>query len=398
MIAEATPAALQDTVTEHSIWDIAVVGAGPAGAMAAHELARLGCSVLLLDRHGFPRWKVCGACVSPGAQDVLGGAGLTGILTELGARPLEHLEVRGWGRRARLPLRGSVALSRIALDAALVRQAAAVGARLVEKVRVRLGPRHPDLVRLAVGHSGGSTEIKARIAIAADGLRSGILAQAGVGGRRDESSTPTRVGLGAVFGSASSEYGHGTIHMAVAEEGYVGLARVEDGSLDVAAALDPIFLRTSASPGKAIDHILEKASYPPLVGSPATGWRGTKPLNHKPRRIGAHRLFAVGDAAGYVEPFTGEGMCWALAGARALAPIAARASRRWHDGYPREWTDTYRSTIAESQRLCSAAAWTLRRPRLSRLAIEALGRFPWAAGPLVGKAAIPPKPPLWRPS
>jgi flavin-dependent dehydrogenase len=398
MMAEPTPAALRDTATEHSIWDIAVVGAGPAGAMAAHELARLGCSVLILDRDTFPRWKVCGACLSPGAQEVLRAAGLGGMLTELGASPLDHLEVRGWGRRARLPLRGSVALSRIALDAALVGRAERMGARLVEGVRVRLGPRHPDFVQLRVGHAGGSTEINARIAIAADGLRSGLLAQAGVGGHPDEPSKEARVGLGAVFRSPRSEYGPGTIHMAAAEEGYVGLARVEDGSLDVAAALDPVFLRKSPSPAEAIDHILESASYPPLGRTPAVGWKGTKPLNHRPRKIAAHRLFAVGDAAGYVEPFTGEGMCWAMAGGRALAPIAARASQRWHEGHAREWTDTYRSTISESQRLCSAAAWTLRRPGLSRLVIGALGRFPGVAAPLVGRAATPPKLSHRRPS
>ncbi|HEY7428386.1 MAG TPA: FAD-dependent oxidoreductase, partial [Gemmataceae bacterium] len=57
-------------------WDVVVVGAGPAGAMAAHELARRGCAVLLVDRAAFPRWKVCGCCLNGHALVTLQAAGL----------------------------------------------------------------------------------------------------------------------------------------------------------------------------------------------------------------------------------------------------------------------------------------------------------------------------------
>jgi flavin-dependent dehydrogenase len=378
--------------SSETVWDVAVVGAGPAGAMTAYELSRTGCSVVLMDREAFPRWKVCGACISPGAQEVLREAGLGGLFAGLGGSPLEHLEVRGWNQRARIALKGSVALSRAALDSALAEAAAEQGATFVQGVRVRWGPPHPDYALLKAQRADGPVDIRARVVVAADGVRSGLLAQAGLQGPNEGLTGKTRVGLGAVFNSSESEYSSGTIHMAVGDAGYVGLVRTEDGSLDVAAAVDPEFLRTSSSPGEAVNNLLCKASFSPLFGNPSDGWKGTRLLCHRPRHLGAVRLFAVGDAAGYVEPFTGEGICWALAGARALAPIVARAVQKWHAGFLGEWSDTYGLTVAPSQRLCSATAWTLRRPALSRVAVGVLGRFPWMAAPLVGRAATAPQP------
>jgi len=71
-------------------WDVVVVGAGLAGALAAHGLARRGVRVLLVEQRLFPRWKVCGACLSPQALAALDGAGLAGLVVGQGAWP--------WGR------------------------------------------------------------------------------------------------------------------------------------------------------------------------------------------------------------------------------------------------------------------------------------------------------------
>ena len=77
----------------HRLWDAIVVGAGPAGAMAARELARTGISVLLVDRARFPRYKVCGGCLNPRALRLLRKAGLGGLMARLGAVPLTKLRV-----------------------------------------------------------------------------------------------------------------------------------------------------------------------------------------------------------------------------------------------------------------------------------------------------------------
>ncbi len=117
-------------------WDAAVVGAGPAGAVAARELARRGRSVLLIDKATFPRWKVCGCCLNGSALDTLAAVGLGDLPARCGAVPLERVRLEAGGRGAELPLPGGVALSREAFDAALVRAAVAAGVAFLPGTRV----------------------------------------------------------------------------------------------------------------------------------------------------------------------------------------------------------------------------------------------------------------------
>ncbi len=88
----------------------------------------------------------------------------------------------------------------------------------------------------------------------------------------------------------------------------------------------------------------------------------------------------LGDAAGYVEPITGEGIAWALASARAIAPLALQAIERWHPRQGLAWSDTHRRLVLHRQLVCRASAIVLRQPWLTRLAFEVLSRAPGAAG------------------
>jgi len=289
------------------VWDSVVVGAGPAGAMTALELGRAKKRVLLIDRGAFPRWKVCGATLSPGVKDLLVDAGLGGLLSTLGASALHRLRLGGWSMQADLPLNGSISISRYALDAALIREARRSGVYFCPEARGRLGPVSSDRRFLEVTAGGAQIEVQTRAVVAADGLGSRLMAQAGVPSEVPATSRRRLVGLGGVFSPSPSSYPAGVIHMAVGEAGYVGLSRVEDGSLNVAAALDPTILREKGSPGELVQSLLSECGWPGLPDTPSEGWKGTPELTRRPRQPGAERLFAVGDAGGYVEPFTGEG-------------------------------------------------------------------------------------------
>jgi flavin-dependent dehydrogenase len=379
---------------QNRLWDAVVVGAGPAGSMSAHQLCRLGKAVLLLDRKTFPRRKVCGATISPGVPVLLARMGLPDLLEEAGAQSLQTLQLGGWNRQARLSLNGSMALSRSVLDSALVRAAMHEGAVFCSGARARLGTLLGDRRCLHVTVGVKQLEIPARLVIAADGLASGLMAEAGWPSRPSGAGRRLLVGIGAAFPPSTTGFEAGVIHMAVGQQGYVGLVREEDGSLNVAAALDAEALKRATSPEEVVNSLLGRGGWPalPNEGDSGTGtgrWKGTPGLTRRPGRLGADRLLAVGDAAGYIEPFTGEGVLWGLAGAGALAPLAARATERWTSDLLREWVSTHQRMMGRAQRLCRLTSWTLTRPILARSALRLLVRHPWLAGPFIRRVGSP---------
>lgn len=391
MLAGAVGVVLEGFVKRRagSIWDAVIVGAGPAGAMVAYELSRTGRKVLLLDRGSFPRWKTCGATLSLGAQRLLEEVGLGDLLSSLGATPLHTLRLGGWSTTAKISLHGPVAISRTALDSALIEAALKQGALFRPESRAKLGALEGDRRILEVSFAAGKELISARVVIAADGLNSGLMAQAGVPARTPASARRRVIGLGGVFPEPGPGFEPRSIHMALGEEGYVGMVRVEDDSLNVAAALSADAIRASESPGQLVNSLLRAGGWPELTGSPADGWKGTPELTRRPERPGAERLFAVGDAAGYVEPFTGEGMFWALSGARALAPLVARSAECWNPGLLNSWASVHAELVGKAQLICRATAWTLARPFLSRTLLRVLRNHPNLAGPLVQRVGAP---------
>ncbi|HVK09715.1 MAG TPA: FAD-dependent monooxygenase, partial [Gemmataceae bacterium] len=321
------------------VWDAAVVGAGPAGSVAARELARRGLAVLLIDRAAFPRPKVCGCCLNNSALGTLAAVGLGELAGRCGAVPLDRVRLASGGRSAEVRLPGGVALSRETLDVALVREAIADGASFLPNATARIGA--DTQLHIVPGPNSRMNEpgklipIRTRVVIAAVGLNGQLVTSEG---SRPTSVEGSRIGAGVVADTAPSFYHPGEIYMAVGRGGYVGLVRVEDGRLDVAAAFDASFVRDCGGPGFAAAEILRGAGFSAVPGLETLPWRGTPALTRTPRRVAGERWFAVGDAAGYVEPFTGEGMAWAVASAVAVAPLAARP---WHAGLVREWEQTH---------------------------------------------------------
>jgi flavin-dependent dehydrogenase len=390
-MVESLPTSSQETVQDQGgfVWDVVIVGAGPAGSMMAYELSRMGRKVLLLDRGNFPRWKICGATLSPGAQQILAEVGLGDLLPSIGATPIHTLRLGGWSTRVDLSLSGPVAISRAALDSALIGAARREGAQFRSGARARLGELGEHHRILEVSSAEGKEVVSARVVVAADGLSSGLMAQAGVPSLTPPSARRRVIGLGGVFLEPGPGFEPGLIHMAVGEEGYVGMVRVEDGSLNVAAALSTEGMRVADSPGLLVNSLIRGGGWPPLPQSPVDGWKGTPELTRRPDRLGAERIFAIGDAAGYVEPFTGEGMFWALSGARAAAPLVARSVDTWDFGLLNSWGAVHGELVGRAQSLCRATAWTLARPLLSRTLMRVLRSQPRLAGPLIRRVGAP---------
>jgi flavin-dependent dehydrogenase len=341
-------------------WDAIVIGAGPAGSVTARELARRGCRVLLVDKAAFPRAKVCGCCLNGAAVGTLHRLGLGHVLA--GAVPLDRVRVAAGSRTAELRLPRGVALSREVFDARLVEEAVRAGVEFRSGTVV-----NPSFSRALPG--------SARVVVVASGLAGG-------------DATPergSRIGAGVVLPVeiAPAFYGPRTIHMATGRGGYVGLVRVEDDRLDVAAAFDPAFVKSAGGLGPAAEAVLAGVGWPVPPGLAEEAWKGTPALTRRSARLADRGVFVVGDAAGYVEPFTGEGMAWAVMSAAALAPIAARAVRAWDDGLAREWEAAHRRVVGRRQRVCRAVSRVLRSPTLTGVAVAALRLFPVLSRPVV---------------
>jgi len=357
------------------------MGAGPAGALAAREVARRGASVLLLDRAAFPRDKVCGGCLSAGAVDVLASVGLGALPAELGAKPLETLVLSAGARRVRLGLGGGFAVSRRALDQALADSARAEGATFWSGARASLGHVEGSERVVQVARREGPAEVRASVVLDATGLGGDVVPRAG-----------SRIGLGATFEDRSYPARTGELHMIVGRGGYVGVVRVETGALNVAAAVDPVGLGVTR-PREVLADLLVGAGMPLPHGWHEAEWRGTPKLTRSAGRVGAERLFRLGDANGYVEPFTGEGICWALDAACAVAPLASAAVSRWSPDLLGQWEVYCDATLLPAQRLCRALVPALRRSWLVGGAVAALQHAPGLAAPLIRRAASAPSAP-----
>lgn len=376
---------------ERTPWEAVVIGAGPAGAFLSLRLAQQGLRVLLLEKQEFPREKVCGGCVGPRAVDLLAAAGLQERLKGIPSIPTNRFRLHTARRSAEISLPQGLVIERSRLDAMLVEAAIAAGAEFLPRTSARVGCVEQNRRQVQCRPTEGPAfNTRAMTVVAADGLMHSSLSD--VANTHSHVAPNARLGIGAVIeqlDSLSDSLGihSGVIHMSVTPSGYVGLARVAPTKVIVAAATDATLLSRAKQPALAVAAVLSEAGrqkWAELAAGPwrAAAWHGTPPLTRRMDRPAAERLFVIGDAAGYIEPFTGEGITCALAAAAALTPLVVSARSHWDPRLHRAWL-MFCQAISRRQRLCRGLAWLLRSPWLVEVVMSLLTVAPSCSIPFV---------------
>lgn len=357
---------------------VLVIGGGVAGTACAITLARLGVPVQLVERCQFPRNKVCGCCLGP--------AGLK-ELEALGAKDAalgRGVAVDRWvgsidGRHVNLAIPRGLAIARTELDPMLLQLAQVSGATVQESVRAVVRSMDRDGVDVDLvpdqGH-GEKTESRFDVVVVAGGLNSGIPQQL-------LSWTLMPSGpFGASLTARVDGVCDGTIYMCCDARGYVGLVRLADGSVDIAAALREDLQKDSGqTPMRQILAMIESAGFPFSKIEPMTDLRTTARLRRR-REVGNGRLIAIGDAATYIEPFTGEGMTWAMSSGIAAAGLIASSDDFNQLGD--DWRREFHRRFARKQACCTWIANLLESPWKRRLASDLLVNVPSLSRPLLG--------------
>ena len=354
-------------------WDVIIIGAGVAGALSALRLARSSLRVLLVEKACWPRAKVCGGCLNASALHALADGGVT--LEE--GRRYARMRLACGSRTAEFALPEGIAISRQRLDAVLVEYATRAGAWFVSGVHAALDEAHPGGRGVLLREALRRRTLSARIVLDCGGLGSRLLP--GIDWRV---ANGARIGVGACATRVADGYRAGTIHMACARHGYVGLVRAEDDRTNIAAALDPVWCSKAGGPAGAINTILAEAGLPRIEGLGDLHWHGTPRLTCKRHALGTDRVLIVGDASGYVEPFTGEGMAWAIADAEAVVPLVRAAVSRQDDALIARWSGRHAGLLRARQTVCRGVCRLLRHPRLLATALTCIDAAPALTAPL----------------
>jgi menaquinone-9 beta-reductase len=342
------------------MFDVAIVGSGPAGATCAAFCAAAGLRVVLVERERFPREKVCGDCVNPGCCAVLERLGVAERVRALPHGVLERVEFVAIGGRSvsvELPPGAEIAVKRSAFDEVLMHRAAECGAEM----------RHATLEGISSGWTLATSdgEIATRVVVAADGRNSTVARLLGLLPRiaKERVSLQAHVPLPPGFGKR--------VVLQLLPDGYSGQAPVNDSELNLCLV---------GRPG-ALPRLKQWAQG--QFGIPREqNWRTITPLRRAALPAARENVFLVGDAARVVEPFTGEGIYYALRSGELAAQAIVRQlqhgdtrAAEWYRNQHlqlysgRLWVNHFARAAVLSPRLTSAliAAGVLHRRLLGSL-------------------------------
>lgn len=365
---------------------VIIVGAGPAGSVLAGLLARHDVDTLLLDKAAFPRQKTCGDYLSPGTVRLLDQLGLLTLVCEAGAQRLWGMTVAspdGTTFRAKFPaaVEGqaspfALSIPRATLDSVLLKWAQRAGARCVEGFRVTDLIWENGQVRGVTGiGSTGRETYRGRIVVGADGRDSVVARRLGL---HRPHPTLHRTALVAHYEGAAKLIDYGLISVGV--RSYCILNPIGKRLVNACIVADHGVVRGwKGHVEELFDVMLQE--FPLAVRTLGDTQRSGPirclgPLAFHTGRSAKAGALLIGDAAGFYDPFTGEGVGHALSGSQ-LAAREITSALTEGDGYLAEsrlmrFDRQQRAAFKSRKRLGVTLQTVIRHPLAANLVVRFL--------------------------
>ncbi|MGB8353143.1 MAG: geranylgeranyl reductase family protein [Chthoniobacteraceae bacterium] len=345
-------------------YDVIICGGGPAGSVCAAFCAAGGLKTLVLEKAIFPRDKVCGDCINPSCWPVLERLQIADSVLALSHSKLSEVEFVGInGRSIKYPLhpseRGEIAVKRSVFDELLLRRAIECGAEVRQDTTVTAVERGWKV------HAGGEV-FTARNLVAADGRNSTVMRLLGLlpAAARERVAIQTHIPAPRNFGDR--------VVLHFLKEGYAGYSAVGEGNVNLCLVSKPAGIRALKTWAESRFEI-----------EPQQDWRTITPLARDPVPASAENLLLAGDAARVVEPFTGEGIYYAIASGELAATYLCKQLPL--QNYRREHAGLYAGRLWVN-RISKAAAL---HPRIASLVLDAMRFYPPSLRFLTSKVVGP---------
>lgn len=362
-------------------YDVIIAGAGPAGSSAAIHLAAGGLNVLLVEQKKFPRPKLCGEFISPECQDHFEKLGVArAIVCSHPASVSETVFYSSRGYKVTVPSRWfgermALGLSRAVMDEVLLRRAAEVGVDVIDGASV-VGPRiDTDCVHgLRIKSASEEREYQAPVAIDATGRARILLRKL----NHVHQQKPKLIAFKAHF--QQTRVAPGTCEIYFYNGGYGGLSSIEAGESNLCFIISAEQVKCCESDPERVmrEMVMEnpRARYTLEPARTVSEW-----LSASWEQFGSHDpapakgLLAIGDAAAFIDPFTGSGMLMAFESGELAAEIILRHRARLDSAasLATAYREAYRKKFESRLRICSLLRRAAFRPRLTEWGVALFG-------------------------